>query len=154
MKQSKRYKFNPKREILECTPNDIPFLEYLYAKVTYTGNPQHKKNPGKFGLNPPSDPRAMKSLCDEVFVFTPSKALSLLKRGIERGLISVQKTTIGFPKNIWSVIKLKDGKEVPLEAQLENPHAGTYHGYPLPKTDPMHEKVLEKWRTSKCLISK
>ena len=48
------------------------------------------------------------------------------------------------PKNIWSVIELRDGRMVPPESQLENPANGTYHGYPLPESDPMFDEVLKK----------
>ncbi|NMA41300.1 MAG: hypothetical protein GX937_14110 [Lentisphaerae bacterium] len=137
-----------------CSTDDVPFLQRLYSKVSYGGNPQHKKRLGEFRLSQPPDPRPMKSLCDEVSVYKPSEALDLLKLGIAKGFISVLINEYGFPKNIWSVITLKNGKEVPLEAQIENPYTGSYHGYPLQPTDPMYEKILEKWRTSECLISK
>lgn len=147
-------KFNPKRKVRECSEADVAFLENLYSRVSYGGNPQHKKNPGDFGLNPPSDPRAMKSLCDEVSIYRRSEALHLLKEGISRGLVSVQTNVHGFPQNIWTVLTFDNGKQVPLEAQLENPVLGSYHGYPVPPTDPMYEKILDKWRMSRCLISK
>lgn len=154
MLKRRNNKFNPKREVRDCSAEDANFLQELYSTVSYGGNPQHKKTPGKFGLPQPRDPRQAKSLCDEVSVFKLSDALNLLKLGIERGLVSVRVNECGFPKNIWSVITLANGKEVPLEAQLENPLIGSYHGYPLQPTDPMYEKILEKWRASQCLISK
>lgn len=154
MMKRREGRFNPKRKIRKCSESDVSFLDDLYSKVSYGGNPQHKKCPGDFGLTPPCDPRAMKSLCDEVFVYNRLEALRLLKAGIARGLISVQMNERGFPQNIWSVTTLENGKEVPLEAQIENPAIGSYHGYPLSPTDPMYEKILEMWRTSKCLISK
>lgn len=33
-----------------------------------------------------------------------------------------------------------------LEAQLENPDLGTYHGYPMPETDPLSLEVIRRWR--------
>ena len=154
MKQNRRYRdrFNPKRDIRDCSKEDEPFLEKLCSSVSYGGNPQHKKNPGDFGLEPPCEPRTTKSLCDAAAVFRRSEAIELLKCGIARGLVSRQVNEHGFPQNIWSVKRLDDGSEIPLEAQLENPQAGAYHGYPLPPTDPMYERVLVKWRKSQCLI--
>ena len=150
----KRYnKYNPKRKIRVCTTQDREYLSRLCAIVGYGGNPQHKKNPGDFGLKPPCDPRPTKSLCDTVSVFRKEAALELLREGVRRGLVSESERN-GFPQNIWSVIELRDGNAVPLESQLENPEKGTYHGYPLPETDPMHGLVLERWRTAQCLISK
>lgn len=46
-----------------------------------------------------------------------------------------------FPQNIWAVTH--DG--YPLEAQLENETKGSYHGYPMPTTDPFRDEVLERW---------
>lgn len=47
----------------------------------------------------------------------------------------------GFPKNIWSMT----ADDIPLEAQLENPGNGTYHGYPLEKNDDFRDAVIAKW---------
>jgi len=66
--------------------------------------------------------------------------LRLLWEGIRRGLISNQMRG-RFPQNIWAVTS--DG--APLEAQLENPDMGIYHGYPLPEHDPFRKRVLERW---------
>lgn len=140
-------KYNPKRKIQECPSKDGMPLETLCSIVRYGGNPEHKKNPGDFGLTPPSSPRSAKSLCDDVKVFRRAEALQLLKDGIMRGLVSEKCVgqAIVFPRNIWAVKVMEDGRLAPLEAQLENPSNGTYHGYPLPKTDPMHDLVLERW---------
>jgi hypothetical protein len=44
------------------------YLPDLASKVRYGGNPEHKRNPGDFGLQPPSCPRPDKSLCDGIGV--------------------------------------------------------------------------------------
>jgi len=46
-----------------------------------------------------------------------------------------------WPQNIWSVSD--DG--LPLEAQLENPEKGIYHGYPMPESDPLASEVIRRW---------
>ena len=131
-------KYNRKRRIRQnCEPG---YLTELTEKVRYGGNPEHKRNPGDFGLTPPSQPRPYKSLCDVVNIFSKREAIRLLKAGIEKGLIS-EIDYNGFPQNIWSVTT--DGH--PLEAQLENPEQGIYHGYPIPETDPFRDVVLECW---------
>lgn len=33
-----------------------------------------------------------------------------------------------------------------LEAQLENSELGSYHGYPMPHTDPLSQEVLRRWQ--------
>lgn len=131
--------FNPKRKIAETVCSTR--IERLVACVTYGGNPEHKRNPGDFGLTPPATPRAHKTLCDQVGIVKKQVALDLLKRGIRAGLVSQQEHN-GFPQNIWSV----DDDGNPLEAQLENVEKGTYHGYPIPQSDPFREKVLEIWK--------
>lgn len=137
MRRGKTY--NAKRHICEPPPTPTE-LERLARQVGYAGNPEHKRNPGDFGLTPPSCPRADKSLCDVARIFRRKDALALLRAGIGRGLISRQWVD-KFPQNVWAVTE--DGQ--PVEAQLENQAQGTYHGYPMPESDPFRNVVLEQW---------
>lgn len=132
--------FNPKRKLQSADGQDMARLAGLVDKVRYGGNPEHKKNPGDFGLTPPADPRPGKSLCDGVGVFSRADALKLLQGGLRRGLVSDRCVGV-WPKNIWSVTA--DG--CALEAQLENSDTGTYHGYPMPDSDPFSETVKDRW---------
>ena len=137
----RRYdQFNPKRRIKEPADGDAERLAGLAKKVGYGGNPEHKKSPGDFGLTPPSNPRLGKSLCDDAGVLSRRAALKLLKRGLKKGLVSDRFDGV-WPKNIWSVTD--SGR--PMEAQLENPVFGTYHGYPMPENDPLASDVLRRW---------
>ena len=137
-----RSSFNRKRKI--CGLADLPAgLDMLAGRVGYGGNPEHnKRNPGDFGLTPPSAWRPDKALCDGVGIFERHRALTLLREGIRRGMIGPTRDDVGFPRSVWSVTEAGE----PLEAQLENPAAGTYHGYPMPTEDPMHDLVLKEWR--------
>lgn len=135
----KRKGHNPKRRIKQDL--DPSYLKSLAESVSYAGNPEHKRNPGDFGLVPPSQPRADKTLCDIVGVFCRKEATRLLKAGVSNGLISEREQN-GYPKNIWVVTE----EGWPLEAQLENAGRGTYHGYPMPETDPFREQVLARWK--------
>lgn|ERR1051325_1974627 len=139
---SKRMSFNPKRRIANGTKRGD--LERLASEVRYGGNPEHKRNPGDFGLTPPSSPRPDKTLCDLAGITRRAEAEKLLRDGIKRGLVS-QWNGEGFPKNVWAVTE--DG--LPLEAQLENPGDGTYHGYPMPEDDAFRDEVIEKWRAAR-----
>lgn len=132
--------FNPKRRLKACDAHELARLAALADRVQYGGNPEHKKNPGDFGLTPPADPRPGKSLCDGIGVFTRFEALELLKAGLAKGLIS-DRFVGDWPKNIWSMTA--QGR--PLEAQLENPDQGTYHGYPMPDSDPFASVVAQRW---------
>lgn len=66
--------------------------------------------------------------------------MKLLQAGLRKGLVS-DRMAGAWPKNVWSVTD--DG--FALEAQLENPELGTYHGYPMPDTDPLAAEVLCRW---------
>jgi len=139
----RRYaQFNPKRRLI--TPAQAQArsdeLKALAARARYGGNPEHKKNPGDFGLTPPSDPRQGKSLCDAAKVFRRADAEAILKGGLQRGTVS-DRMDGEWPKNVWSVTE--DG--IAMEAQLENPELGSYHGYPMPETDPLSQEVLRRW---------
>jgi hypothetical protein len=132
-------RFNPKRAVLDPTPPQGQ-LDALAEKVRYGGNPEHKGKPGDFGLTPPSGLRPDKTRCDPTGIDSKAAALAALRAGVRRGLIS-RETRGAFPQNIWSVTN--DG--LPLEAQLENPVAGTYHGYPLQENDAFGEIIRRKW---------
>ena len=139
----KRRTFNPKRQLYPAealSPKQEDLLARL-NRVRYSGNPEHKRNPGDYGLNPPSAPRPGKTLCDQVEIYSRSEALALLREGLQRGTFSSQERD-GWPQNVWAVTE----KGEPLEAQLEA--NGVYHGYPMPEADPFREKVLDRWRSS------
>ena len=52
--KSRYNQFNPKRRLLQPSAEDVERLCVLAEKVVYGGNPEHKRNPGDFGLTPPS----------------------------------------------------------------------------------------------------
>lgn len=130
--------FNAKRRFGdESAPED---LKPLADRVRYGGNPEHKRNPGDFGLSPPGHPRPDKTLCDGAGIFSRRNALGLLREGVRKGLISRQWRG-EYPQNVWAVTR----EGVPLEAQLENAERGIYHGYPMPESDPFRREVLARW---------
>lgn len=134
----RRSSYNPKRRIRRNVEKET--LDSLASAVSYGGNPEHKRNPGDFGLIPPSQPRADKTLCDTVAIFSRVEATRLLREGINRGLISENERN-GFPQNIWAVT----AEGFALEAQLENADRGSYHGYPMAETDPFREEIIKQW---------
>ncbi len=134
----KRKTFSPKR-LIAVDPGAENLTRWRH-EVNYGGNSEHKRNPGDFDLTPPSNPRPDKTLCDGAGIFSRAEALRYLREGIRRGLVSVQVRS-GFPQNVWAVTD--DG--IALEAQLENPGNGTYHGYPMPTNDWFRPKVIEQW---------
>lgn len=138
--KSRYQQFNPKRRFLSLNDETMQRLRGLAEKVAYGGNPEHKRNPGDFGLTPPAGPRPGKSLCDAAGIFARAEALALLKEGLHKGLVADREER-GWPKNIWAVTKTG----VPLEAHLDNPETGSYHGYPMPDSDPLAGEVIARW---------
>ena len=136
-----RRKFNPKRRIRRDA--DSGYLACLAGRVKYTGSPYHKRNPGDFGLTPPSQPRPGKTLCDGTGITTVRESLRLLREGVRKGLIS-ENVRGEFPQNVWAATE--DG--IALEAQLENAAQGTYHAYPMSSTDVIRNEVLKRWNGS------
>lgn len=134
-----RRRFNTKRQLAQNI--DPSYVDELQHRVRYGGNPEHKMNPGDFNLDPPAIPRADKTLCDRVAIFSHREALACLKKGIQSYLLSQQQRN-GLPQNIWSVTDRGE----PLEAQLENAEKAIYHGYPMPESDPFCQIVLQRWR--------
>ena len=145
MNNHERRRFNDKRRIRPSCQREN--LTDLATRVSYTGNPVHKRNPGDFGLTPPSAHRDDKTLCDSVGIFSIATATRLLRVGIKKGLVSEQ-TRGSFPQNVWVV----DDNGHPLEAQLENRSQGTYHGYPLALNDPFRDEVLTFWSNDEHVI--
>ena len=139
-----RKTFNPKRRLRPPPAEDqaVSVLSNLATELRYVGSPLHKKGAGDFDLKPPAALRQGKSICDEV-VNCKADAQSLLAEGARKGLVSAQ-TNGMFPQNVWAVTR--DG--FPLEAMLDNAERGTYHGYPMPESDPLRTVVLERWRAS------
>lgn len=116
---------------------------FLRDHARYEGSPLHKRNPGDFGLTPPSSPRPEKTLCDEAGVFKKSAASELLAAAIEGGLVCDGNFASSFPKQLWVV---HDGRV--FEAMHGGSQAGCYHGYPIRKSDPLSDEVLALWNAA------
>jgi hypothetical protein len=134
-----RRSYNSNRALVAVKPPQAE-LNALADTVGYGGNPEHKSSAGDFGLTPPSAPRGDKTLCDRAGIRLKSEALSILRSGVRKGLISRQ-TRGRFPQNIWAVTD--DGTA--FEAQLENQETGSYHGYPMPGDDDFRATVVRAW---------
>lgn len=139
-----RSKFNPKRKLAPRGSHSAEELERLVQAADCSGNPLHKRNPGDFGLTPPAQARRpsseqqSRSLCDTAEVFKRVEAVRYLRERLRRGMISEARIN-GWPKQVWAVTD--DG--YPLEAQRDRD--GSYHGYAMPKEDPMADEIKEQW---------
>ncbi len=125
---------------------EVPLLDeeraVLQTLAKYEGSPHHKRNPGDFGLIPPSAPRPDKTLCDEARVHQRAVADSLFAKAIEHGLVSEAMTPEGLPKQLWVV----DENDQVFEAMHGGTRPGCYHGYPIRRSDPLYDEVLAAWR--------
>lgn len=132
--------YNPNRRIANANAHSPAARDDLALRVSYGGNPEHKRNPADYGLGPPPNPRPSKTLCDADGPLGKAEATDLLKAGVRKGMIS-QQTRGEWPQNVWSVSK----NGVPYEAQLENRVQGIYHGYPMATDDDFRKAVLKEW---------
>jgi hypothetical protein len=139
----RKLSFNPKRRIRSNV--DQTKMADLANQVSYAGSPYHKRNPAKFGLMSPPEPRLDKSWCEQVNISDLKVAQGLLRDGVLHCLVSEQERGPSrFPQNIWAVTANNE----PVEAQLENEVLGTYHGYPMQQADPLAKEVLRKWKSA------
>jgi hypothetical protein len=136
----RRNGYNPKRRI--APPDFLPEEERgnLSRRVTYGGNPEHKRSPGDYNLTPPAQPRPGKTLCDGNRQILKDEALDLLRNGLQKGMFCPFEHG-SWPQNIWSI---SDTGEI-FEAQIENPTLGTYHGYPVPADDDFRRTIRYEW---------
>jgi len=132
-----RESFNAKRALHDLATLSPAQVKRWAEAARYGGNPEHKRNPGDFGLTPPAAARMGKTLCDKIGMFSRSAALELLREGFRRGFVSRQLRD-GWPQNVWAITPAGE----PLEAQLEG--NGVYHGYPMPENDPFRDAVLSR----------
>lgn len=113
----------------------------LRANAGYEGSPHHKRNPGDFGLTPPSAPRPDKTLCDEAQVFQVGVATALFAAAIDAGIASEGTGAPGFPKQLWAV----DPSGQVFDAMYGGSRVGRYHGYPIRRADPLFDEVVDAW---------
>ncbi|GAB6050609.1 hypothetical protein JCM16106_14570 [Hydrogenophilus islandicus] len=67
----------------------------------------------------------------------------MLEEAFRRGFVS-QTEDKGWPKAVWAVTD----EGVVLEARLDNAERGSYHGYPVPESDPLAAEIRKRWKMS------
>ncbi len=128
------------RKIREAPLTDVESA--LLANAIYHGSPHHKRTPGDFNLVPPAAPRPDKTLCDEAGVTHRAQAEALFRLALDHQLVSEATTPEGFPKQLWAL----DDEGRVFEAMHGGVHPGYYHGYPIRRSDPLHDQVVRAWR--------
>lgn len=147
MKKPPRRTGNPKRSFVSRTDwqNKKDVYATLAKEVCYDGKPEHKDNPGDFGLTPPRDPRQDKTLCDVAGIFLKAVASELLRKGIQLGLVDTRVNKKNFPRHVWAVHTDEKGEKHVLEGKPSYSDKGFYHGYPLLEGDALRQTVLNEW---------
>ena len=144
MRLRKREGNRPDRRILPASASTPGERAALLKEVIYIGSAHHKRRPGDYGFNPPSNPRPSKTPCDPkgkdpVLV---AKARALFGAGMAKGMFSALGES-GLPKYVWAV----DANGVAFEAKSRPEHETEYHGYPLGDDEAvMRSYVLGEWK--------
>ena len=111
----------------------------LLRAAKYVGSALHKRTPSNYGFHPPANPRAHKSLCDDVRAIPLQEAQRLFVAGIRKSMVSTYRQG-SLPKYVWSV----DDQGEAYESKLGN---DGYHGYRLDEESEktMRALVLKEW---------
>lgn len=131
---------NPKRRIApegHFTPVE---LQAFANRAAYEGSALHKRKMADYGFHPATNPRAAKSLCDDIRVIKVREAAALIRKAFASGMISMCDPE-GLPKYAWAVDSYREAYEAKLGQD------GKYHGYRLgPDDADMRDWVLEEWQ--------
>ena len=132
---------NPTRRIAKPGHFTQVELDNFAENARYEGSALHKSKPADYGFHPQTNPRASKSLCDDIRVILLSEARQLLSSGFERGMVSTR-ISGDLPKYVWAV----DCNGEAYEAKLGG-DGRSYHGYRLNHDDKkMRQWVIEEWK--------
>jgi len=128
---------NPKRRLASRKLIVDADLNSLAARIHYSGSAHHKRTPGDYGFQPPSNPRPGKSLCDGKRSLLRAEAEFLLRKGVLKGFVS---PFLGdnLPKYVWSI----DDRGDVYEAKFDT--VG-YHGYLLEESDDFQAFIVKEW---------
>lgn len=140
----KREGNRPDRRILADDASTAEARAALAARITYTGSAHHKRRPGDYGFQPPTNPRPSKDVCDakgkrQVLL---AEATVLFRAGLHKGVYSAPGAN-GLPKYVWSV----DEEDDVFEAKARPERETEYHGYRLGDDElTMRRYVLAQWK--------
>jgi len=117
----------------------------LLKRIRYVGSGHHKLRPADYGLVPPNNPRANKSVCDDLGPMPLRKARALFRGGVERGMVSPFPLG-GVPKYVWAI----DAAGEVWEAKTHPEHEFAYHGYRLGDDERNWRRYLTKEWKKRC----
>jgi hypothetical protein len=139
---SKRQSNRPDRRLVPADSYTAEALADLAKGMKYGGSANHKLRPGDYKFNPPSNPRASKSVCDDRRTILKVEAARLFRQGVLRGMVSAF-TPGANPKYVWTV----DVNGEVYEAKAKPGHETVYHGYRLGEDDrEMRDLIRREWK--------
>ena len=132
---------NPTRRIAKPGHFMQVELDTFAKEARYEGSAHHKSKPADYGFHPQTNPRASKSLCDDIRVVLLAEARQLLRSGFDRGMVSTH-ISGDLPKYVWAVDNCGEAYEAKLGEDGQS-----YHGYRLNHDDKnMRRWVIEEWK--------
>jgi hypothetical protein len=142
MTSKKREGNRPDRRILPDKATNHDERRRLLEAMRYGGSANHKLRPGDYALEPPANPRATKSVCDDLRPLLAGEARTLFTHGVLLGMLSAFAPG-SVPKYVWAV----DERDEVYEAKTRPETESVYHGYRLGDDEKaMRARVLAEWR--------
>lgn len=138
---------NPDRRVAPPGAVDDADVERFLSQLRYEGRATHKLHSGDYRFEPPANPGARKSVCDQKRAVNLAEAQALLKTGIRRGMLS-KFTENGVPKDVWAVDEqgeVYEAKCDPLEVARNPGRRIGYHGYRLDREDSSWRYITDEW---------
>ena len=115
--------------------SDVPLADTkLIDVVSYQHHPDHCNPNVNYNPNKTKCPRGI----------TPSRALNLLKLGLELYTFSPVKERDQLPDSVWAV-DFDEGETMVYEAKREGRNSLQYHGFPLLENDATRELIIKRW---------
>lgn len=139
---SKRQSNRPDRRLVPADTYTAAALADLADSISYGGSANHKLRPGDYKFDPPSNPRASKSVCDDLRPVLKAEAARLFRQGVLCGMVSAFAPGAN-PKYVWTV----DANGEVYEAKTKPGQETVYHGYRLGEDDrEMRDLIRREWK--------
>lgn len=139
---SKRQSNRPDRRLSPADNYTAVALAELAKRISYGGSGNHKLRPADYKFDPPSNPRASKSVCDALRPIMKAEATRLFRQGVLCGMVSTFAPG-AIPKYVWTV----DANGEVYEAKAKPGQETTYHGYRLDEDDrEMRDLIRREWK--------
>lgn len=146
---ARRQSHRPDRRVAPPNALTRAMLDGLALRVRYAMGPRdnnghHKLRPADYGFVPPVNPRASKSVCDDLRPIPAAEAAALFRAGLTAGMTSPFEDG-STPKYIWMV----DAAGEVYEAKTHPPDL-VYHGYRLGDDEQEMRRYIKAEWSKRC----